>query len=224
MHRHTSGRAHPRPIGQGARLPYQRARAAVRVLRGTSVLSAAWSLRPVGGGAETAHAVRRHYGGHDRVVIVTDEQAWYSDPTAEVPSSVPVYTFNVAGYARGHAVSGVANRYTFGGLTDHGFAAIPLLENGRDEQWPFGAADGARRGSREVPPYLSPVSPNGQGSGLRSRPVQVRLLPRGHRSFTRIRCSPDRVLPNTAVPGELLRHRRTTSRRWSAGRRGARLH
>jgi hypothetical protein len=27
------------------------------------------------GGTNTADAIRRHYAGHDRVVIVTDEQA-----------------------------------------------------------------------------------------------------------------------------------------------------
>jgi hypothetical protein len=28
-------------------------------------------------------------------------------------------------------------RHTFGGLTDRGFAMIPLLEAGRDGGWPF---------------------------------------------------------------------------------------
>jgi hypothetical protein len=40
--------------------------------------------------------VRRHYRGHDRVLIVTDEQAWFdtrgSEPAAAVPQQVPVYT------------------------------------------------------------------------------------------------------------------------------------
>ena len=50
---------------------------------------------------------------------------------------VPVYTFNLAGYRYGHGPSGVGNRHTFGGLTDQAFAAIPLLESGRDSTWPF---------------------------------------------------------------------------------------
>ncbi|MDQ2846833.1 MAG: TROVE domain-containing protein [Actinomycetota bacterium] len=93
------------------------------------------------GGTNTAEAVRRHYRGHDRVVIVTDEQARFdgrgSDPTRAVPTSVPVYTWNLAGYRYGHAPSGGALRHVFGGLTDAGFGMIPLLEAGRDGCWPF---------------------------------------------------------------------------------------
>jgi hypothetical protein len=54
-----------------------------------------------------------------------------------VPARVPVYTWNVAGYRFGHGSSGAGNRHTFGGLTDGAFAAIPLLERGRDAPWPF---------------------------------------------------------------------------------------
>ena len=93
------------------------------------------------GGTNTADAVRAHYRGHDRVVILTDEQAWAgrsgADPTASVPAQVPVYTWNLAGYRFGHGASGVGLRHTFGGLTDAGFAMIPLLESGRDAVWPF---------------------------------------------------------------------------------------
>jgi hypothetical protein len=93
------------------------------------------------GGTGTAAAVRRHYRGHDRVLIVTDEQAWAGrrgeDPTAAVPSDVPVYTWNVAGYRYGHGPSGTGNRHTFGGLSDGAFVAVPLLERGRDAAWPF---------------------------------------------------------------------------------------
>ena len=93
------------------------------------------------GGTNTAHAVRRHYRGHDRVVLVTDEQAWSGwqgeDPTRAVPATVPVYTWNLAGYRFGHGPSGGALRHTFGGLTDAGFAMIPLLESGQSGSWPF---------------------------------------------------------------------------------------
>lgn len=112
----------------------------VRVRRGESVLSLAGRFGNLGG-TNTADSVRRHYRGHDRVVIVTDEQAWGGwrgeEPTKAVPERVPVYTFNVAGYQHGHGPSGVGNRHTFGGLTDQGFDAIPLLEAGRDQRWPF---------------------------------------------------------------------------------------
>ncbi|MCW2522891.1 MAG: hypothetical protein JWO63_1226 [Frankiales bacterium] len=114
--------------------------APVRFRRSESVLRVLERFGDLGG-TNTAEAVRRHYRGHDRVVIVTDEQAWFdargSDPTREVPSAVPVYTWNLAGYRFGSGPSGGGLRHTFGGLTDAGFAMIPLLEAGRDGQWPF---------------------------------------------------------------------------------------
>ena len=113
---------------------------AVRLPRGGSVLSALRGFSDLGG-TNTARAVREHYRRHDRVVILTDEQAWAGshgeDPTRWVPESVPVYTWNLAGYQVGHAPSGEGNRHTFGGLSDAAFAAIPLLEAGRNGQWPF---------------------------------------------------------------------------------------
>ncbi|MFF2326110.1 MULTISPECIES: TROVE domain-containing protein [unclassified Streptomyces] len=92
------------------------------------------------GGTSTAEAVRRRYRAHDRVLIVTDEQASFSyaaDATAAVPSTVPVYTWNLAGYRVGHAPSGSGNRHTFGGLSDAAFRMVPLLAAGRDAHWPW---------------------------------------------------------------------------------------
>ncbi|MDX2935042.1 TROVE domain-containing protein [Streptomyces ipomoeae] len=92
------------------------------------------------GGTDTTEAVRRHYKKHDRILVVTDEQAAYShygDPTAQVPADVPVYTWNLAGYRAGHGPSGKANRHTFGGLSDAAFRMVPLLEAARDADWPW---------------------------------------------------------------------------------------
>lgn len=93
----------------------------------------------LGGGTETAAALRATYRSHDRVVIVTDEQAARDghEVSASVPDTVPLYTWNLAGYKAGHAPSGSRNRHTFGGLTDQGFKMIPLLESGHDGAWPF---------------------------------------------------------------------------------------
>ncbi|MFI7012309.1 TROVE domain-containing protein [Streptomyces sp. NPDC050145] len=91
------------------------------------------------GGTDTTEAVRRHYRGHDRVLIVTDEQATFShygDPGESLPAHVPVYTWNLAGYRAGHAPSG-PNRHTFGGLSDTAFRMVSLLEAGRDADWPW---------------------------------------------------------------------------------------
>ncbi|MBB5805574.1 hypothetical protein F4560_005342 [Saccharothrix ecbatanensis] len=91
----------------------------------------------LGGGTDTAGALRRHFTGHDRVVILTDEQASDGDVHRALPAHVPLYTWNLAGYRHGHAPSGGRDRHTFGGLTDQAFRMIPLLESGRNAAWPF---------------------------------------------------------------------------------------
>ncbi|WP_086850774.1 TROVE domain-containing protein [Amycolatopsis kentuckyensis] len=91
----------------------------------------------IGGGTDTAGAVKKHFANHDRVVILTDEQAAYGDVGQALPAHVPLYTWNLAGYRAGHAPSGSGHRHTFGGLTDQGFRMIPLLERGRRADWPF---------------------------------------------------------------------------------------
>ncbi|MET8980208.1 TROVE domain-containing protein [Streptomyces sp. NPDC004539] len=94
------------------------------------------------GGTDTVSAIRAHYRGQDRVLIVTDEQYAYSshgDPTEQVPADVPVYTWNLAGYRAGHGPSGKANRHTFGGLSDAAFRMVPLLERARNADWPWNA-------------------------------------------------------------------------------------
>lgn len=90
------------------------------------------------GGTDTVGAVRKHLTAkHDRVVILTDEQAGRGDVDGAVPAKTALYTWNLAGYRMGHAPSGFGNRHTFGGLTDQAFKMIPLLEAGRDASWPF---------------------------------------------------------------------------------------
>lgn len=92
----------------------------------------------IGGGTDTPGAVRKHYTDQSRVIIVTDEQNGFGgDPASLVPSDVPVYTFNLAGYRHGQGLSGTGNRHVFGGLSDAAFKMIPLLEQGRSQDWPF---------------------------------------------------------------------------------------
>ncbi|QLE70409.1 TROVE domain-containing protein [Streptomyces rectiverticillatus] len=113
--------------------------APVTYRRGESVLKVLERFGSLGG-TDTTEAVRRHYRGHDRVLIVTDEQAAHhhaGDPTEQVPAHIPVYTWNLAGYRPGHGPSGSAERHTFGGLTDAAFRVVPLLEDGRDAHWPW---------------------------------------------------------------------------------------
>lgn len=114
---------------------------AVPLNRGESVLRALDRFHDLGG-TDTAGAVRRHYDQHDRVVIVTDEQAYHTprlDPLASVPEHIPVYTWNLAGYALGHTASGPL-RHTFGGLSDAAFRLVPLIESGAAAAWPWEAS------------------------------------------------------------------------------------
>ncbi len=113
----------------------------VRVGRGDSllrVLDRFWGGR---GGTNTAEAVRSHYRGHDRVVLVSDEQAWSGNrgekPTEAIPARVPVYTWNLVGYRYGHGPTGTGNRYVFGGLSDAAFRLIPLIEQSQHRRWPW---------------------------------------------------------------------------------------
>ncbi|MEU1531847.1 TROVE domain-containing protein [Streptomyces fagopyri] len=111
----------------------------VRYRGGESVLKVLGRFGDLGG-TNTSEAVRAHYRGHDRVLIVTDEQAAYShhgDPTEQVPAHVPVYTWNLAGHRAGHGPTGKDNRHTFGGLSDTAFRMVSLLESGREGDWPW---------------------------------------------------------------------------------------
>ncbi|MFJ1864892.1 TROVE domain-containing protein [Streptomyces sp. NPDC088097] len=91
------------------------------------------------GGTHTATALRARYEGHDRVLIVTDEQAadrGLGGATEPVPAGIPVYTWNLAGYESAHGPAG-PHRHTFGGLTDAAFRMVGLIEAGRDAAWPW---------------------------------------------------------------------------------------
>jgi hypothetical protein len=115
--------------------------APVPVRGGESVLTLLQRFAGMGG-TNTWGAVRERYAGHDRVVIVTDEQAHDSYGREFHPGgmsrTVPIYVWNVAGYRAGTAPTGGRdNTHVFGGLTDAAFRMIPLLEAGQNATWPF---------------------------------------------------------------------------------------
>lgn len=91
-------------------------------------------------GTATTEAVRNHYRGHDRVVILTDEQADTHYGNRGVFSSVSAdtmcITFNLAGYKMGHGPTG-PKRVTIGGLSDAAFTLLPALEGRAQGLWPF---------------------------------------------------------------------------------------
>lgn len=120
----------------------------IKVPKGTSVLKLTEGVSNlgVGHGTETFAAIKKHYAGHARVVIFTDQQSfgsgrgWYStgiglDAIKDI--KVPMYNFDLGGYSVAHMNSGKNNRYEFGGFTDQAFVMLDLLEKGKDAGWPF---------------------------------------------------------------------------------------
>lgn len=112
-------------------------------VKGKDLLRVAESITNLMSGTNTHSAVDRHYDGHDRVIVITDEQPGFNywsarrgDVFSSIPKNVPTFTWNLAGYITGHSEIKV-NRYTFGGLTDKGFQMIPLLEAGLNQGWPW---------------------------------------------------------------------------------------
>ncbi|WP_405673297.1 TROVE domain-containing protein [Streptomyces sp. NBC_01530] len=105
-------------------------------------------------GTDIPSAIKQHFDllRHNRIIIVTDEQTrpgWLPSNMERfggmretaiddlAPQTVPVYMWNMAGYKPGAMPSGAAGRHTFGGLTDAAFRLVPLLEAGRDCDWPW---------------------------------------------------------------------------------------
>ena len=96
----------------------------------------------VGHGTRIADSVKATLRGHDRVFVISDMQTFAPGPhtgdvTGVVPRSTPLYGFNLGGYRRTAFDAGAPNRIEFGGLTDATFRMIPLIEAGRNADWPF---------------------------------------------------------------------------------------
>lgn len=121
--------------GESKVIPFRKGDAVLKMIERFGIISY----------TETDKALREHYAGHDRVVIVTDEQTgngsrWYGGPVKAVGDwipNVPIYTWNLEGYQAAHAPSGSDKRHTFGGLSDASFGMIRLLEANRDAVWPW---------------------------------------------------------------------------------------
>lgn len=116
-----------------------------KVTKGRDVLSEVelWNRGGynIGGGTPTAQAVQATYKGHNRVIILTDEQANYSGVYGVdkgVPADRHFFTFNLAGYRQAHAPTG-KTRHSFGGLTDACFPLISMIEEGTSGRWPWEA-------------------------------------------------------------------------------------
>lgn len=94
----------------------------------------------VGHGTRIADAVASTYDGHDRVIILSDMQTmtgWNGTVSDQVPAHIPMYGWNLIGYRHGAIPSGRRNRHELGGFSDAAFRLIPLLEAGRNADWPW---------------------------------------------------------------------------------------
>jgi hypothetical protein len=94
----------------------------------------------VGYGTEMVAAVRKHYDGHDRVVILSDMQAfggYGGSVTDAVPQRVPMFGVNLAGYSPGVLDLSTPNRYEIAGFSDRLFTMIDTISRGKTADWPF---------------------------------------------------------------------------------------
>ncbi|MDI2131057.1 TROVE domain-containing protein [Yinghuangia seranimata] len=97
----------------------------------------------VGHGTETVAALKATYNGHDRVVLISDMQAfrWAGDSeltvSEAIPADVPMFGVNTTGYAPTVIASGTPNRYEIGGFSDKLFTLMELLVQGKDAGWPW---------------------------------------------------------------------------------------
>jgi hypothetical protein len=137
------------------------------VKRGASIMNTVQAftrrIGDVGHGTNIGGALQTAYDKHDRVILLSDMQTmdngrfvefsnwggynWSRSRVAasvpadsQVPTTVPVYAFNLAGYATA-AIPTSGRRYNLGGgYTDAAFRLIPLLEQGRAGAWPWEVA------------------------------------------------------------------------------------
>ena len=71
----------------------------------------------------------------DRVIVITDEQTSDSDT---LPSTLPIITWNIAGYQAAHADHGARNRFYVAGYSDAVMQTLPsAIAHGATGRWPW---------------------------------------------------------------------------------------
>jgi hypothetical protein len=88
----------------------------------------------VGHGTNLGRAVRKHFDGHDRVVVFSDMQTHDQLPAL---AGVTTYVFNTGGYRQTPFAVGEKGHYELGGFTDATFRLMALLEDLQEADWPF---------------------------------------------------------------------------------------
>jgi hypothetical protein len=129
------------------------------VPKGSSVLVASDKfirrIGEVGHGTEISQSIRTTYNGADRVVIITDEQAFADSQygyqygrgfdsyakqtpvTDSIPADKWLYGFNIGGYKPSMMESGKGKRVSIGGLNDGTFRWMEAVESGHSQAWPW---------------------------------------------------------------------------------------
>lgn len=117
---------------------------AVRTPKKTQAVLSAVSLfdpatrenNALGWGTNMWEAVKRHYNGHDRVVIFTDMQT--ADNASGSISKIPfIHMFDLGGYGKTPMRSGQGDgRFHYGGFSDATFKLMSILE-ARSAGWPW---------------------------------------------------------------------------------------
>lgn len=104
--------------------------------KGASLLRSVTTFRKqvgkVGYSTNTWAAIRKHYNGHDRIIVLTDEQ---SHDRGKNPGCF-MHFFNLSGYRYGTAPKD-SRTFAYGGFTDQMFSTLPLLERGVAQRWPW---------------------------------------------------------------------------------------
>ena len=113
--------------------------------KGESVLKVAAKFNSNMGGTYTQDAINKTFRGHDRVIIIGDEQhaptkryyGYYSERPVgnDFGVGVPLYTWNLAGYQPAGASGD--NVFAFGGMSDASFNLIKTVETAYEGKWPW---------------------------------------------------------------------------------------
>jgi hypothetical protein len=108
----------------------------------------------VGHGTNTMATLNAAYDKHDRVIIVTDGQAFADNSggyghwdvmgrlvrpsvSTSIPAEVPMFGINTTGYAVSSIDTSQPNRFEIGGFSDKVFQLFSLLATGQGSDWPF---------------------------------------------------------------------------------------
>lgn len=101
----------------------------------------------VGHGTQTVAALQAAYQGHDRVVIISDMQAFRhggwgygyagTGVSDAIPATVPMFGVDTTGYSKAGIDTSKPNRFEIGGFSDKLFTMMDLLSRGRDARWPW---------------------------------------------------------------------------------------